>query len=106
MGFKAINDFDLNVTANEPAVLVISQIGYPGWKATVDDKAASITRANYALPSIFVPAGTHRVHFSFAPLSFRVGLLLSAISVCIVAGCLFRQRAILSSSLCPTVSKG
>jgi uncharacterized membrane protein YfhO len=82
---KRTNTFELNVTANEPGILVISQIDYPGWKATVDGQPTDIVRANYALPAIFVPEGEHRVIFSFQPVSFRIGLLLSAISLCVVA---------------------
>jgi uncharacterized membrane protein YfhO len=87
---KRTNTFELNVTASEPGILVISQIDYPGWKATVDGRPADITRANYALPAIFVPEGEHRVFFSFEPLSFRIGLVLSAISLSVVA-ILFRR---------------
>jgi hypothetical protein len=82
---KRTNSFELNVIATEPGILVISQIDYPGWKATVDGQATDITRANYALPAIFVPEGEHRVLFSFEPLSFQIGLLLSAISLSVIA---------------------
>jgi hypothetical protein len=82
---KRTNSFELNVKATEPGILVISQIDYPGWKATVDGRATDITRANYALPAIFVPEGEHRVLFSFEPLSFQIGLVLSAISLSVIA---------------------
>src|ERR1051326_5728792 len=70
---KRTNDFELNVTAGEAGILVISQIDYPGWKARVDGRTAEIVRANYALPAIPIPQGEHRVTLSFEPLSFRVG---------------------------------
>jgi hypothetical protein len=92
---KRTNSFELNVTASGPGILVISQIDYPGWKATVDGQPTDITRANYALPAIFVPAGEHHVHFSFEPVSFRIGLVLSAISLSVVAilfGCGRRHK--------------
>ena len=82
---KRTNTFELNVTANQPGILVISQIDYPGWKARVDGQPADIVRANYALPAIFIPEGMHRVIFSFEPMSFRIGLLLSAISLSVIA---------------------
>jgi uncharacterized membrane protein YfhO len=88
---KRTNTFALNVTANEPGILVISQIDYPGWKASVDGQRAEMARANYALPAIFVPEGEHHVIFSFEPVSFRIGLLLSVLSLSVIA-IMFRQR--------------
>jgi len=89
---KTTNAFELNVTSTQPGVLVISQIDYPGWTARVDGQPTEIVRANYALPAIFVPQGEHRVHFSFEPLSFRIGLLLSTISLAVSVIMFFRNR--------------
>jgi uncharacterized membrane protein YfhO len=89
---KTTNAFELNVTSTQPGVLVISQIDYPGWKARVDGQPTEIVRANYALPAIFVPQGEHRVRFSFEPLSFRIGLLLSTISLAVSVIMFFRNR--------------
>ena len=82
---KHTNSFELKVTASEANILVISQIDYPGWKASVDGQPAAMTRANYALPAIFVPQGEHHVVFSFEPASFWIGLLLSAVSISVIA---------------------
>ena len=79
-------------------VLVVSQIDYPGWKASVDGQPVDMTRANYALPAIFVPQGEHHIVFSFEPLSFRLGLLLSAVCVSVIA-------IMFSSSLTPRFSR-
>jgi len=95
---KRTNSFDLKVTASEASVLVVSQIDYPGWKASVDGQPVDMTRANYALPAIFVPQGEHHIVFSFEPLSFRLGLLLSAVSVSVIA-------IMFSSSLTPRFSR-
>jgi len=86
------NSFQLNVTATQPDILVISQIDYPGWKARIDGQPAEIVRANYALPAVLVPQGEHRVSFSFEPLSFWIGLLLSTISLSVTVLMFRRSR--------------
>jgi Bacterial membrane protein YfhO len=88
---RRTNAFELKVSTGESGILVVSQIDYPGWKASIDGQPVEITRANYALPAIFVPQGEHRIIFSFEPLSFRIGLLLSAVCICVIA-VMFRYR--------------
>jgi len=80
-----MNSFELNVSAVEPSILVISQIDYPGWKAVVDGRVVSLTRADYAFPAIFVSQGTHHVQFSFDPWTFKSGLALSLLAAAILA---------------------
>ena len=51
----------MRVVASEPGYLVLSNLWYPGWRATVDDTATDILPANYALQAVPVAAGEHRV---------------------------------------------
>jgi Bacterial membrane protein YfhO len=78
------NGLELNASAVEPSVLVLSQIDYPGWKAFVDGRAVALTRANYAFPAILIPPGRHQVRFSFDPLTFKLGLALSVLAATIL----------------------
>ena len=84
------NSFELNVSAVEPSILVVSQIDYPGWKALVDGHVVSLTRADYAFPAIFVSQGTHHVRFSFEPLTFKSGLALSLLAGAILVVMILR----------------
>jgi hypothetical protein len=94
---RRMNDFELNVQTPQPSVLVVSQMSYPGWKAYIDGDAVPITRANYALPAIFVGSGTHHVRFSFEPWVFKVGLSLSIIAG-VICACLLMIRSKASSA--------
>ncbi|MCE5239430.1 YfhO family protein [bacterium] len=68
---------DFSTTSPLPAVLVVSQAWYPGWRASVDGKPAPLLRANYAFCAVPVPAGQHHVRLVFAPPLWRLGLLLA-----------------------------
>ncbi len=62
--------------AAEPGRLVLAEIYYPGWAATVDGQPAEIQPAVGLLRSVQVEPGAHEVVFTFRPLSLYAGLLL------------------------------
>jgi len=65
--------------------LVLSDSYYPGWTARVDGRPVGIRRADIALRAVAVPPGEHVVEFSFAPLSWRLGLVVSGVAWLAVA---------------------
>ena len=71
----------LDVSTSAPAMLVLSEVWYPGWRATVNGEAVDILRANGALRALPVPAGDSRVTLDFAPSSWRYGLLAFGVGV-------------------------
>jgi Bacterial membrane protein YfhO len=70
-------------TASAPrrSLLVLTDLHYPGWKASVDDRAVPIERVNYLLRGVPVPAGSHRVEFRYEPATYRAGWIISLVSV-------------------------
>jgi uncharacterized membrane protein YfhO len=60
---------------------VLSEVYYPGWRASLDGQETEVLRANYAFRALYLPAGDHQVRLVFAPLSWRVGLVLSLASM-------------------------
>jgi hypothetical protein len=59
--------------ANE-SLVVFSEIYYPGgWQATIDGEPAKIIRANFVLRALKVPAGEHKIVFSFKPDAYFIG---------------------------------
>jgi hypothetical protein len=58
-------------------LLVLSELYYPGWRATVDGRQAPIHRADAVLRAVEVPAGQHQVEMTFDPLSVKLGLAIS-----------------------------
>jgi hypothetical protein len=72
---------NLDVSARRPGRLVLNDTFYPGWKATVDGHETGIRAANTAFRAVAVPAGRHRVRFSYEPASVRAGGALTLLGV-------------------------
>lgn len=57
--------------------LVLTDAWYPGWRATIDGAPVEIARADVLFRAVPLPAGSHRVEFTYHPLSFRAGVAIS-----------------------------
>jgi hypothetical protein len=64
--------------SDRPALLVLNDALAPGWSATVDGAPTAIHPANYLARGVWVPAGEHRVTFSYRTPGLRLGLGLLA----------------------------
>lgn len=71
----------VSASARRRSLLVLTDVHYPGWKATVDGRAADIERVDYLLRGVVIPAGDHRVEFRYEPLSWRIGWIVSCVAV-------------------------
>jgi len=76
------------VNASRPSLLIIPELYYPGWQASVDGEPVKIYRTDYILRGVFVEEGPHRVEFSYEPASFRNGLILTVLALAAVSGML------------------
>jgi len=88
LAFGAVqnNRVELVVTTSAPTLLVMSDVYYPGWLATIDDQPAPIYPANFAFRAVRVPSGSHRVVFEFEPVAWRIGLALTAVTLIVLLG--------------------
>ncbi len=86
------NGLAVETQADAPAVLVISEMFYPGWVATVDGRPAEIHLTDYLLRGVVVPAGAHRVEMRYTAPAARVGAIISALSLLSLIGLAWQAR--------------
>ncbi len=83
----------MDVNASSAGMLVLSEMYYPGWKATVNGKQSEIYPVDGALRGIEVSAGPNRVELEYAPFSFRAGAALSLLTLAgVLAGWVYTWR--------------
>ncbi len=81
-----LNTISLTVSTPADGYLVLSEVYYPGWQATVDGQPAPILRANYAFRAVRLGPGHHTVVMSFSPPSWYIGLAVSGLTVLCLIG--------------------
>jgi hypothetical protein len=74
------------------ALLVLNDVFAEGWSATVDGRPAAILPANYLARGVWVPAGEHRVRFSYRTPGLFEGALLLLLGLLAVAAWAWRGR--------------
>lgn len=83
----------LEASLNRPGLVVLADVFYPGWSLTIDGQSAEIIRANRMMRGATVPSGTHRLVYTYRPLSFRLGAGLSGLGLLVLAGmCVWARR--------------
>jgi hypothetical protein len=75
----------VRASAGQPSLVVLTDVYYPGWKATVDGKSASVDPVDYVLRGVPIPAGDHTVTFRYEPSSWKLAKLLSVLGVVALA---------------------
>ena len=76
----------IETSAPMATVLVVSEMIYPGWEATVDGTSTRIHATDYLLRGVVVPAGAHRVEMRYTAPAARNGAIISVFSLLIVGG--------------------
>ncbi len=85
----------LSVQTPTDSLVMLSEVYYPGWTATVDGVPTPILRADYALRAVAVRAGTHRIEMTYDPWSVKIGMGVTAATLLAIAlgGIAVRMRA-------------
>jgi hypothetical protein len=85
---------ELEARLERPGLVILADVDYPGWGLTIDSQPATILRANRLMRGAAVGAGTHRLVYTYNPLSFRLGGLISlaSIGISLVLGLWFWRR--------------
>jgi hypothetical protein len=67
----------LSTTSSAAQMLVVSEMFYSEWKATIDGKPVETIKTNFLLRGVPVPAGKHTVEFRYESPSFEQGRTIS-----------------------------
>lgn len=59
----------IQTVSDQPALLVLSDSYFPGWRAEIDGKKTEIMPANLNQRAIIVPKGNHEIKFTYHPFS-------------------------------------
>jgi hypothetical protein len=61
------------VRSTTPCMLVISEVYYPWWRASIDEKPVALVPVNHTMLGVIVPPGSHVVRLWIAPVSVWTG---------------------------------
>ena len=92
----------LEAEAAGPALLVVQDAWWPGWRATIDGRPAELLAADFLVRAIRWPPGRHRVELTYDPPELRTGLALSGLGAALVL--LLAVRAVTGSRRAPTAA--
>lgn len=67
------NRVELVCKVTHPAMLVCTDVYFPGWEVLVDGEPAECLRVNYCQRGVWLEKGNHRVVFVFKPAAFLWG---------------------------------
>ncbi|MEJ2749834.1 MAG: YfhO family protein, partial [Anaerolineae bacterium] len=91
------NELAISVTTASPGLLVLSEWAYPGWRATVDGRAATLYPANYAFQALLLPTGTHQISLRFLPVDVIAGGITALVTLLAAAFLAWRWQPIINN---------
>lgn len=75
------NRVSILANLSAPALIVLTDSYFPGWRASVDGVPTPILAADYTFRAVEVPAGAHRIEFSYLPTMFLIGVCITFASL-------------------------
>jgi hypothetical protein len=75
---------DMAVNSTEAGVLLLNDRYYDGWRVHVDGKEAPVLKCNYIMRGVHLPAGEHKVVFTYRPYLYHMLLSMAAVVALIV----------------------
>ncbi len=79
-------EVQIDAAVERPALLVLNDSDYPGWKVYVDGRRSHWITANYLFRGVLLAPGRHLVRFAYEPASFAAGAAISGAGLICLAG--------------------
>ncbi len=95
-GGAAVTGFEpervtVRATADAPAILVLAEAWYPGWRAEVNGSLAAVFPVNGWMRGVVIPPGTSEVTFTFHSRLLALGAAMSLVSAALLAALVARR---------------
>jgi hypothetical protein len=84
--------WQIRTESEAPALLILAETDYPGWRVTVDGQPAEKLTAYTTLRAVCVASGSHQVAWTYVPLIYMVGGLITLLALVLVALALYRWQ--------------
>ena len=83
---------EIATSTSEPALAILTRSWDRGWRAAIDGREVPLLRADLAFQGVVVPSGEHVLLLTYAPASFRAGVLVSGLSLAVLAALVLAGR--------------
>ncbi len=81
------NALHIRTRTDAERFLILSEMWFPGWRATLEDGTPlTIHRTNYLLRGLVVPPGEHTIHMTYQPTSVLMGAVVTAGTAGVLVG--------------------
>ena len=81
---RAANSEIVEFQGSHSATVIVRDLDYPGWQVTIDGQPAA-TSSHSPYRGVEVPEGKHQIFWTYRPVSFKVGLTLSLLTLFVLA---------------------
>jgi hypothetical protein len=86
--------WQIQTESEAPAMLLLAETDYPGWRVTIDGQPAVGLRAYTTLRAVCVPEGDHEVIWSYVPAVYVAGGLITLVAIILIVVALFYWRRV------------
>lgn len=88
---KSNGYWQIQTSSPAPALLILSETAYPGWRVFVDGVEQEWQTAYTAVRATCVPAGEHTIEWRYQPRSYAIGGILSLLGLVLVGTAVWRK---------------
>jgi hypothetical protein len=85
------NSVTLRAQLARPGYVVLLDRYDPNWQATLDGRPAPVLRANQIFRAVYAGAGLHEIRFDYHQHGFRLGIIISLLTLATLAGLYFKR---------------
>jgi hypothetical protein len=75
------NDLNITVRTSSPSILLVNDLYYPAWRASVDGRDTKILRGFTSLRAVPIPSGLHHIEMHYNDPAFAAGWKISIVTI-------------------------